>query len=334
MIYLTRRTFDPKTEPAIPPSNKPERYIVQFNKSLTGKERKELRTQYKLALDQYIPNFAFLELLDFDTLTALSANSLHRASALLQTKDKISPGIDRHILNQDRLLLRVLLFPSLSNEEILKVVEALRKLLGPVESRKDDGAQEEIHTNGRGAGKFGIELKPGEIRVHDDRKLGGDVHLVLFLRSLDLLPLIAKLDEVQWIEEVVESSPDRTTTLTNVATNTFSGTIQTGDPTRTPLWDNGITGTGQRIGIIDHTRVDVYHCMFKDNPGIAFGDAHRKVVGWRPVIYLSNNDHGPAVAAIAAGDELNNSGANPNRGVAWNAKISYDDKKCIGRYTT
>lgn len=339
-VHLTRRTFDPQTEPAIPPSDKLEHYIVQFNKSLTDKEREQLRTKYKLALDQYIPNFAFLERLDFNTLTALSESSLHRASALFQSKDKISPEIGNHtpdFQEQDGLLIRVLLFSSVSEEDISIVVKAVGNLLGSVAHISEGCAQDETEwfsTNGKGEDQFAIQLEPNEIRILDDRKLGGEVQLVLVLPSLDVLPLIAKLDQVQWIEEVVESSPDSATTITSATTNTVTGTIQAGDPAKTPLWDNGINGTGQRIGIIDHTRVDVKHCMFKDKPEIEFGNLHRKVVGFRPFINLSNNDHATAVASIAAGDEFDNSGANADRGIAWDAKISYDDKKSISSSRT
>jgi hypothetical protein len=322
-IYLTRRTLDPATEPAIPPSTKLEHYIVQFNKPLTGKERQLLRTKYKLALDHYVPNFAFLERLDSDTLAALSENSLHRASVLFQPNDKISPAINKHTFNeQDGLLIRVLLFPSVSEEDISVVVTAIENLLEEVAPTDEYCSHEEtqpLHTNDAD--------EPNKISIFDDRKLGGDVHLVLVLPSLDLLPLIAKLDQVQWIEEVVESTPDCPATITNLDTNTVSGTIQAGDPTQTPLWDNGIYGTGQRIGIIDHDSVDLTHCMFQDQPGIAIGAQHRKVVGFRLFGSLSNSSaHGTAVASIAAGDKIYYRGADANRGIAWDAKISYDEK--------
>jgi len=343
-IYLTRRTFDPDTEPDIPPSERPEHYIVQFKRSLTGEERKYLRAKYKLALDKYIPNFAFLERLDFNTLTALSEDSLHRASALFQPKDKISPEIGHHSPSREEqsnpygLLIRVLLFPNVNEEDISNVVRAIEDLLRkPIKvNRIQVETQERSNGNGKHEEQRDFQLESDEIRILDDRKLGGEVQLVLVLPSLDLLPLIAKLYQVQWIEEVVESNSDDspTTTTTLLDTNTIAGTIQAGDPTQTPLWDNGINGTGQRIGIIDHTRVDVTHCMFRDEPNTPYGVGHRKVIGFRPFYAGGGSDHGTAVAAIAAGDELHNSGLHPHRGIAWYARISYDDQRCIGRNRT
>ena len=329
-IYLTRRTFDPATEPAIPPSTKLEHYIVQFNKPLTGKERQLLRTKYKLALDHYVPNFAFLERLDSDTLAALSENSLHRASVLFQSNDKISPAINKHTFDeQDGLLIRVLLFPSVSEEDISVVVTVIENLLEEVAPKDESCTQEETPLL-----RANDADEPNKIRILDDRKLGGDVQLVLVLPSLDLLPLIAKLDQVQWIEEVVESTPDCSTTTNSVDINTVSGTIQAGAPTETPLWNNGIYGTGQRIGIIDHDSVDLTHCMFKDQAGIGIGAQHRKVVGFRLFGSLSNSSaHGTAVASIAAGDNIYNRGADSNRGIAWDAKISYDEKFLRGYRT-
>lgn len=336
LIHLTRRTFDPSGEPVIDPSDKLKYYIVQFNKSLTGNEQNQLRRKYKLSLKHYIPNFAFLERLDSTTLAALSKDPLHRASALFQANDKISPDIGHHgpdsTEQRHGVLIRVLLFQDVSEGNFSKVVNAIANLRGEWEPRYGDQVEllKRLNKNGKAEDGSDIRFDPNEIRHLDDRKLGGQVQLVFFLPSLDLLPLIAKFDEVQWIEEVVEGVPDRATTVPDLGPNTIAGTIQAGDPELTPVWDRNINGDGQKIGIIDHTYVDVYHCMFKDASGIPIGASHRKMIGFRSFLNVGNNNHGTHVAAIAAGDEFQNSGNNPHRGIAWNAKVSYDDQKRIG----
>ncbi len=338
MIHLTVRTFDPSEEQVINPSDKLEYYIVQFQKSLTGNEREHLRRKYKVSLKHYIPNFAFLERLDSKMLAALSEDPLHRASTLYQSTDKISPDIGDHEPRSPErrklngVLIRVLLVSDVTQGDISKVVKAIEKLRGPV-APKEEGDQAETRQrpgkNGKAEDGSDIEFDPNEIRPIDDRKLGGQVQLVFVLPSLDLLPVIAKFDEVQWIEEVVEAVPDSANAVPELRPNTVAGTIQAGDPARTPVWDRNINGDGQTIGIIDHTYVDVEHCMFVDESGTPIGASHRKMIGFRRFYNIGNNDHGTSVAAIAAGDESRNSGYNPHRGIAWQAKLSYDDQKSI-----
>jgi hypothetical protein len=338
LVHLTRRTFDPSEEPVIEPSDKIRYYIVQFNKSLTGNERDRLQRRYKLSLKHYIPNFAFLERLDSGTLAALSEDPLHRASALFKSNDKISPNIGDHgpdsreQLQVNGVLIRVLLFRDVPESDFSKVVNAIKELRGnlqPTDVEQVEALQR-LNKNIKAEDGSYIRFDPNEIRHLDDRKLGGQNQLVFFLPSLDLLPLIAKLDEVQWIEEVVKAVPDSATTITNLGPNTIAGTIQAGDPGSTPVWARNINGEGEKIGIIDDTYVDVDHCMFKDNSGNPVGPSHRKMIGFRTYYDLFDNDHGTHVAAIAAGDDFHIPSNHPHRGIAWNAKVSYDDQKRIG----
>ena len=58
----------------------------------------------------------------------------------------------------------------------------------------------------------------------------------------------------------------------------LSGIIQSGFLKQTPMWDAGIHGENQIIGIID-TAIDLWHCFFRDINHITACQAHRKVVG-------------------------------------------------------
>ena len=338
MVHLTNRAFDPSGEQIVDPSDELKHYIVQFKKSLTQNEREDLKLKYNLAFKHYIPNFAFLERLDSSMLAALSDDPLHRATTVYQPKDKISPDIGQYEshsaeqLQLNGILIRVLLFPEVSESDFSKVannIEHLRGLFTPIEANRE---QSETRKNVIAEDGTKVGFDPDEIRLIDDLKLGGQFQLVFLLPSLDLLPLIAKFDEVQWIEEVVKSVPDNV--AVGPSLNTVSGTIQAGDPAMTPVWDRNIHGEGEIIGIIDHTFVDIEHCMFEDAANIPIGPSHRKMIGSRRYVNFGNNDHGTSVAAIAAGDEFNNPGNNPHRGIAWCARISYDDQKRIGYQQT
>ena len=48
----------------------------------------------------------------------------------------------------------------------------------------------------------------------------------------------------------------------------LSGIIQSGHLKQTPIWDAGIHGENQIIGIID-TAIDLWHCFFRDIDHIA-----------------------------------------------------------------
>lgn len=90
------------------------------------------------------------------------------------------------------------------------------------------------------------------------------------------------------------------------------------------IWDAGLTGTGQIVGVIDWSLV-ASHCSFSDvNP---IGPLHRKIVAYLPSVPGgpgSFADHGTTVCSILAGEAPGQ--GDPNfRGVAYNAKIVFHD---------
>ena len=90
------------------------------------------------------------------------------------------------------------------------------------------------------------------------------------------------------------------------------------------IWNAGLTGTGQIVGIIDWSLVAT-HCSFSDvNP---IGPLHRKIVAYLPSVPGAPGsfaDHGTTVSSILAGEAPGQ--GDPNyRGVAYNAKIVFHD---------
>lgn len=90
------------------------------------------------------------------------------------------------------------------------------------------------------------------------------------------------------------------------------------------IWNAGLTGTGQIVGIIDWSLVPT-HCCFSDvNP---IGPLHRKIVAYLPSVPGAPGsfaDHGTTVSSILAGEAPGQ--GDPNyRGVAYNAKIVFHD---------
>ena len=161
--------------------------------------------------------------------------------------------------------------------------------------------------------------------VLDDRQIGGEVRVRVVVPSANIVPEIAQRQEVRWIEEVPEIKLDNGFT---------AGTIQSGTQGNEIIWNYGLRGDGQIIGIIDGDTLDMNHCCFKDNVNNTPNPAHRKVVELRNSSMSGTGDHHATfVAGVAAGDDVNNPGADTNRGNAWAARITYGNKNDLSSAT-
>lgn len=301
LLRLVTGTFDPLREQP-QTSNAPEiekepvgpaRYIIQFNKALNRQERARIMDRYDLKLTDYLPDYAYLEVVTPKTLAALQRDPLFRASVLYQPVFKISPGIgERQFRTEERrkvegLWLRAIFFEEADAEEAAGQLRSM-------------GAT--------------------EINIIDDRKIGGNLQVRFIIPSKDPLPEIAMLEAVRWIEEVGEVKLDNGTT---------AGTLQSGTPGTVPVWNQNLHGENQIIGVID-SLVDINHCFFRDNVDNTVRPAHRKVVGLRNTSGSGAGDHGTFVAGIAAGDDFNTPGAHANRGNAWAARITFGNSADLG----
>ena len=118
---------------------------------------------------------------------------------------------------------------------------------------------------------------------------------------------------------------------------------QSGDPGSTPIFDHGIRGEGQVIGIMD-TGLDVDDCRFEDEDaglpalnqtdGIDVNLGHRKVLAvdfhweddWPPdSSSWDSHGHGTHVAGSAAGDMYSNSAHDRVDGMAPAARLVIQD---------
>jgi len=119
---------------------------------------------------------------------------------------------------------------------------------------------------------------------------------------------LAAIDDVQYVEPVP--------TYDLRSNQTTRWTIQSGVLNATPLYDRGLTGVGQVIGVIDGG-LAAQHCSFLDavNP---IGPLHRKIVGYNTT--QAYDQHGTHVACTAAGD----AGSTGNtRGIAYGARVAF-----------
>jgi hypothetical protein len=303
---VTRQPFDPCDEQPITDPHEAARYIVQFVKPLTREEQKRLKAMYDLQLSDYVPNLAFLEWLEPQTWKALTQDKLYRASVRYEPRDKISPRIDPP-QDGNAPHLRAVLFPEFDYRDIIKVIRTLRSQSNLAETCEGNGD------------RAGNESDAYQIRVLDDRDSGGDLQIVFAPLPEELLRVIAQREEVRWIEKVPKIVLDAHA----LSEATPAGLIQSGQIGHTPLWNKGIRGERQVIGVTD-TKVRLGHCMFRDpDTQHPVGQTHRKVVGNRQGSGDSDG-HGHKVAGLIAGAALDRPAMN-KKGMAWQARLSLDD---------
>lgn len=133
----------------------------------------------------------------------------------------------------------------------------------------------------------------------------GDQAILGALVTREQIENLARNESVQYVEDAGEVTFRNTTSRWIVQTNVNNST---------PLYDLGINGSGEIMGIIDGL-IYTAHTSFSDTNPV--GPTHRKIVyaGGSGV-----NSHGTHVAGTAVGD----AGVfDERRGVAWGAKFAY-----------
>jgi len=156
-----------------------------------------------------------------------------------------------------------------------------------------------------------------DVRVFDDRSISGRAYVGFALDDPTRLTQIAALDDVALVEPVLEAQA-----FDVPAAQVFqSGRAGTGADT---IWQRGLHGEGQVIGLTDNGSVDLNHCFFNDPKESKAGNNHRKVLAIKNQSDHANDAHFMFVAGIAAGDPLDGQGkggGDPHRGGAWAAKL-------------
>jgi hypothetical protein len=124
------------------------------------------------------------------------------------------------------------------------------------------------------------------------------------------LPLLSAIDGVQFVEEAPEVTLRNGTNRWIVQSN-VNGSL--------PLYDRGIHGEGQILGMMDG-KLDMNHCSFRDNTNNTPGPAHRKVLAYNTS--LGADTHGTHTSGTTVGDN----GVDDNtRGIAYLGKLVFDD---------
>ncbi|MEM3396470.1 MAG: S8 family serine peptidase [Thermoplasmata archaeon] len=165
----------------------------------------------------------------------------------------------------------------------------------------------------------------------------GDGGTIIAEMNSKLAEKIAFLPDVRWIEKRSEMK---------ISNSISAGVIQSGTSGNTPIWNHGLYGDDQIIGVSD-TGIDWDHEAFRDPshfpvqysnpPGSLPPDLqHRKIVNYHVNANESDSDysgHGTHVACTVAGNNSYVGGTNLNGiGIAPSAKLSFADIGNVSGY--
>ncbi|QWV94239.1 S8 family serine peptidase [Geomonas oryzisoli] len=130
---------------------------------------------------------------------------------------------------------------------------------------------------------------------------------------------IAALEEVTWIGEHVDME---------LLNDTARWVIQSNEPGRLAIWDKGIRGEGEIVGVGD-SGLDHDIPWIRDPTGAPIGSTHRKLAGY-DTTYGDDYDadypgHGTHVCGTLAGDRTPVDGLDTANGMAPKAKLFLQD---------
>ena len=267
---------------------KRRKWIVLFRGPVRADEKRQL-IKLDCRIDEYIPDFAFLVTMDDKSREKVGKLSFIQGVARYRPEHKIRTGLRAKM---DRALQPAGLHGEGVEEFPAKVLV------------RADGAAGLLSLLAAVHGEGGEILD-----------VGNDLAAVRI--AAGAINRLAELEEVVWIEEAVDL---------RLLNDTTTWTIQSYLPDNRKIWDQGLRGQGQLVGIGD-TGLDYDMPWFHDPGGVPIGPAHRKVVSYAPLTddYDGNFGHGTHVAGTVAGDRTPVDGLNVANGMAPGARLFIQD---------
>lgn len=241
-------------------------FVIQFTHSLFEEERRAMQRQFGLELEEYIPDFTYVERVGEQTVADLRQHELVNGLFQLEAVNRQSPGIGTiQFSDPDRAAIEGFrLWVTLYSDEEIDLV--LTKLAA---------------------------ANATDIVVHDDRQENGLLRIVFTIDSLDPLREIAEIETVNWIEEDPDSSPNGLVP---------SGWLWVGDAVL-PAAADGLCGEDEIVGVLDDDLLTVAHCWFNDPAQPTHGPLHRKMIA-RHGSAGSSPRHAAFVAGVLCGEDL------------------------------
>lgn len=279
VVDTSRARMDLAALVAQQPEGATVRRVIQLDGPMT-RERHALLQDAGVQLHEYLPMYAYVA--DFSNADAVKVAGLNfiRWHSEYQTSWKFANDLAQRTYND----------PALK--------EMRENGVAPLHISLFEGADPNFTSNA-------IAAMEGVTVV--ETWMQGDTPMLAVAAPEAALAQIGELNDVAFIENAPEA------TLRN---NNVRWIVQTNVLNNTSVYTNGLTGSGQIIGVMDG-QVAQTHCSFSD-PGVPIGPGHRKIVYYNSV--AGANTHGTHVAGTALGD---GGSFSATRGVAYNAKLAY-----------
>jgi subtilisin family serine protease len=290
-IYLRNATFDPAVDvPALDPKMTAEPtsaaayYLVSFDRSTTPAQRRAFESRSGAEVVAYVPDNTFVVRANSSQLEKVRSESAWVGR--FEPAYKLANDIGtRPLFDEGRQLERAL------GQARLTVTLF-------------DGADPDDAL--RSAGLAGFEIL-GTSKV-------GPRWLVSLRGPVFRTPELAHIETVSFIEE----ASDR-----QFRNDVTRWVIQSNQNNMNPIWDRGIRGEGQVVGIID-SGVWRGHNQFRDPIDNTPGPNHRKLVYYSSSLGInSSGSHGTHCAGTLAGDQSPITGSTFRNGVAYAAKMAF-----------
>ncbi len=287
-LYLRAAQIDTAAEPdalavAVPRSaSGRDRYVVQLDGPMTPGRRAELERS-GITLGEYVPGNAYVVELDGQGLAAVADVPFVQWVGRYRDEWRLDPAlIERAAASQQRGTAGTSL-------QIVMVLFA---------GQAPDAVAQRLASVGGEA---------RHVSVYGDRAyIDGTI-------PAGRLTALAHWPEVLFVEPAPQGRL-RNDTNEWIAQSNVSGL--------TPVWDQGLHGEDQMIGLID-APVDFDHCSFYDPLVPVPGPTHRKFYAYRGT--FGSHYHGTHVAGTLAGDSGTYGADDFRDGLAFAAKISYSD---------
>ena len=264
-------------------------FVVQLDGPLTPQRVARL-SEAGVTLGTYLPSNAYIVRLPagFDAKAKVGGLNFVRWVGSFDKSWKLEPTIGQlQVTTPERLALK--------NQDIVKLTAVLF-----------DGENVQAATNA-------IAALPGAV-ISDAAQagIGGAVELTI---PKEVVPQLADISSVQWVEEVGEP------VLRN---DTNKWILQSNVSAQTPVWDHGLHGENQVAGHIDGggtSGLNFDHCAFRDPLVATPGPTHRKVIAYFGG--TGDDAHATHTAGTFFGDPVPAGGAATYRGMAYLAKVAF-----------
>jgi hypothetical protein len=256
------------------------RYLVQLDGPITPARRASM-VGAGLSIGDYLPSFAYIVRIDRADAQALAGLGFVRYVTPFEDSWKLSPELGvRPFQTAERLALRT--------------AGQSRLVVTLFDGEPADAALAHI------------AQIPGAV-VTSVQDVGTQRDILVTMPSAGA-PALASVPSVQFVEDAPELTFRNSTTAWIIQSNASGSTT---------LWNNGLRGQNQIVGVMDG-KLDRNHCSFTDTDPI--GPLHRKIIAYNTT--AGSESHGTHVSGTAAGDA---GVAGNTRGIAYEAKIAFDD---------